>query len=376
MLKFISMDSFDPTECLPANKILKSGDNHLYRIGLCHSSNSNANRSKFHNPILISMINLILLIKNITSLVLPEEDERLLIIFGDFAHFLGIRIHLNIACGLYTLLSLTSQLMYYYNYKNGINPKFLKLFEMMSGLVSPKTIGLTNREVIYNLIKFSKSLFLLCAFNNEIIVPIFTFLLCFVPFIMNCSVMDSIIFGIPHSFHTSLSAYYMYNINTWQVLYFYLICRYIKIRIRELNEEIDVKIEKGLMFSNGFLTRIMRSLNHIYSEINEYNDTFWSKYIITVWFIYGSVISIALYFISFVEMEIVCEITLIYAVVISIMIFLFIINTASSVNYEANKSIKLLNHIMVSNSKPLIGINSVKGLLEILSIRVKVNENF
>jgi hypothetical protein len=96
------------------------------RQSLCHSSNSNAKRSKFHNPIHISIINSILLIKNITSLVLPEEDERLFIIFGDFAHFLRIRIHLNIACGLYILLSLTSQLMYCYNYKNGINPTFLK----------------------------------------------------------------------------------------------------------------------------------------------------------------------------------------------------------------------------------------------------------
>jgi len=356
------MDSFDPTECLPANKILKAGDNHLYRIGLCHSSNSNAKRSKFHNPILISIINLILLIKNITSLLLPEEDERLFIIFGDFAHFLGIRIHFNIACGLYTLLSLTSQLIYYYNYENGINPTFLKLFKMMSGLVSPKSIGLTNREVIYNLIKISKSLFLSCAFNNEIIVPIFTFLLCFVPFIMNCSLMDSIIFGIPHSFHQSLSVYYMYNINTWQVIYFYLICRYIKIKIRELNEEINFKKEKGLKFSNVFLTRIIRSLNQIYSEINEYDTTFWSKYIFTVWFIYGSVISIALYFILFVEMDIICNIALIYAVIISIMIFLFIINTASSVNYEANKAIKLLNHIMVTNAKPLYGIISIKNI--------------
>jgi hypothetical protein len=80
------------------------------------------------------------------------------------------------------------------------------------------------------------------------------------------------VFGIPHSFPASLSTYYMYDINTWQVIYFYLICRYIK--IRELNEEMKVKIEKGLKFSNAFQTTIMRSLNQIYSEINEYDTTF------------------------------------------------------------------------------------------------------
>jgi uncharacterized membrane protein len=119
----------------------------------------------------------------------------------------------------------------------------------------------------------------------------------------------------------------------------------------------------------------MRSLNQIYSEINEYDTTFWSKYIFNVWFIYGSVISIALYFISFVEMDIICEIALIYSVIISIMIFLFIINTVSSVNNEANKSIKLSSHIMVTNTKPLYGIISIKNISRMLSSRIKVNKN-
>jgi hypothetical protein len=100
----------------------------------------------------------------------------------------------------------------------------------MSNLVSPKSFGLTNEGGVYNLIRISKILFLSVKLNNEIIIPIFTFLLYFIPFIMNCSLMNLIVFGIPHSFPASLSTYYMYDINTWQVIYFYLICRYIEIR--------------------------------------------------------------------------------------------------------------------------------------------------
>ncbi len=101
---------------------------------------------------------------------MPEEDKNLSAIIGDFSNFLRIRIHLNIACGLYTLLSLTSQLMYYYNYKNGINPTFLKVFEIMSSLVSPKSIVLTNEGEVYSLIRISIILFLSIKLNNEIII--------------------------------------------------------------------------------------------------------------------------------------------------------------------------------------------------------------
>ena len=70
---------------------------------------------------------------------------------------------------------MTSQLIYYYNYKNDIKPTFLKVFQMMSGLVSPKSIGLTNEKQIYKLIKLSKRLFFICEFVVKIAVP----LLCF-----------------------------------------------------------------------------------------------------------------------------------------------------------------------------------------------------
>ena len=35
----------------------------------------------------------------------------------------------------------------------------------MSGLVSPKSIGLTNKEQIYKLVKITKTLFTICKFN-------------------------------------------------------------------------------------------------------------------------------------------------------------------------------------------------------------------
>ncbi len=66
---------------------------------------------------------------------------------------------------------------------------------MMSGLVSPKSIGLTNREEIYKLIKQSKLWFSLCRCNNQILGPILSLAISLLPFVLNFSALDTIIFA-------------------------------------------------------------------------------------------------------------------------------------------------------------------------------------
>ncbi|CAG2102872.1 unnamed protein product [Medioppia subpectinata] len=41
-------------------------------------------------------------------------------------------------------------------YRNGIKPTFLGVFQMMSGLVSPKSVGLTNQSEVNRLLRRSK----------------------------------------------------------------------------------------------------------------------------------------------------------------------------------------------------------------------------
>jgi hypothetical protein len=64
-----------------------------------------------------------------------------------------------------------------------------------------------------------------------------------------------------------------------------------------------------------------------------------------------------------------------YMITIVIISFLFIMNTASSVNYEANKSYKLLNSIMVFNIRNLKKImeRKYKPLFFFRSFKVFVN---
>jgi hypothetical protein len=181
------MDSFDANKILPQNIALKGAQNYLYKIGVNLMSNGREKRSVFYNPLLIFSVNFATLIKSIASLLLSEENEKLLIIVGDFAHFFGVKTHFNVIVILTNIFALIYQLINYYNYKNGIKQTYLKVFEMMSSLISPKSIGLTNKQQIYKLVKESKILFLFCKWNCDTVLPLMSFCLNLFPLIINCS---------------------------------------------------------------------------------------------------------------------------------------------------------------------------------------------
>jgi hypothetical protein len=206
------MESLDVDKPLPQSIAFNSIDNHLYRIGLSLISKNDEKRSRFYNPLLILSVNIICLMKCIVSLILSEENEKLLIINGDFAHFLRSKTHVNVVGFLAFLSTLIQQLIYYYNTKNNINPTYLKVYDMMSGLVSPKSIGLTNGEEIYKFIKESKLWFSFCRYNIQILVPIFG-VSNLLPFVFNCSALDTIIFGIPHSLLYAIGMHFVCTIN-------------------------------------------------------------------------------------------------------------------------------------------------------------------
>jgi hypothetical protein len=365
------MESFDVNKPLPQSIAFNSIDNHLYRIGLSLISKSDEKRSRFYNPLLILIVNIICLIKCIVSLILSEENEKLLIINGDFAHFLRSKTHLNVAAFLAFLLALIQQLIYYYNSKNNINQTYLKVYDMMFGLVSPKSIGLTNEEEIYKFIKQSKLWFSFFKCNNQILFPIFA-LLNLLPFVLNCSAFDTIIFGIPHSLLYAIGIHYVSTISIWQIFLFLLICRYIKIKFKESNDFVSQLIFRRKLIKWKQVLRIIRNLDSKYSELHKYNQEFWSKYLLSIWLISGAFINFSLYHLFFAEMTVILKLMTGYSTAFAFLGVLFIISNASSVNYEANKMYKLLNHIMVYNRSSRLRFSTRNDLMIAYSTKIKV----
>jgi hypothetical protein len=365
------MESFDANKPLPLDIAINSAESHLYRIGLNLFKINDQKRSIFNNPSLIFIINSIAIIKIIISLLMTEDNERISIIIGDFSHFLGLRIHINLTSCLFFLLALTSQLIYFYNYMKGIKPTYFKVFEMMSGLISPKSIGLTNKEEIYKMLKVYKILFKICELNIGKIMPLIGFLINIVPYAMNCSIVDTILYGMPHSLLYAWGGHHILTINVWQVVYFYLICRYLKIKLKKSNELISQTLKKSQKTSLLSIERVINSLDSSYVEIDDYNSNFWSKYLLTIWLILGSGIVTCLYCLLFVK-DVISKLIIGYAFVVWLLIFLLIINTASSVNYEAKKSYKLLHKFMATVRSGSVRYRTRNALLNVQSRKIKV----
>ena len=149
-----NIESFDANKVLPTNVSLKSVDNHLFRIGLSfnHYTNDESRKKRhfLYNPFLINCVFLIQLIKCIINLIVL--DSKLVIWTGDFTRALGLRIHMNIMIIIATIMSMSSSLIWYYNYINGTKLEYLQLFQVISGFYPPIHLGINDEQQITTLI--------------------------------------------------------------------------------------------------------------------------------------------------------------------------------------------------------------------------------
>ncbi len=217
------MNDFDVDKPLPSVIAIKCAEDYLYSIGLSLFSFGSKKRKRFHNPFLISFIICVSIVKSLTAILMKEDEYRLLLI-GDFAYFLNGRYFINSAIILWGLLALFPQLLHYWKYYKNENPSYLKPFEMISGSVSPKSIGLTDREDINQLLNKSKLMFkitkllafgtgfaAICISGITLIILHFSFLSSFPLFIIE--IFWTLLF--------TAFDYFCANINLSQMTYFY-----------------------------------------------------------------------------------------------------------------------------------------------------------
>ena len=339
----------DPTQCLPPEMAVESFGDFLYRIGLSfHSIRDRPKRKLIYHPLTAFVFLSLYLIARIITFSLSEENEMIFRALGCFGHFIGVRQHFDLLFILSTILVLTSQLIYYQNFRNGIKPSFLRLFHMMAGLVPPKSVGLTDVEEIKKLIRLTSKFYQLIHFHTKYVLPIYGSTFQLTLYVLYTHPLEILYFGIPNALLFALWIHYYWNFFLYQLLVFYIICLYFKSKINRLNK-ILIVMKRRKRFIR--IRETLQSFDLIYKEINEYNTTFWSKFLLSFWLTYGLNVSLFSYITIFAPMVILLRIILIYILIVFFISFLFIIFTASSVTYCANKSYKILNSFFISYSK-------------------------
>jgi hypothetical protein len=338
--------SFEPTALLPPNDILDSAGTHLYRIGLSLHPFGSKKRKILYNPLIAFMMIFIFWIRCITALLLPEDNEIYFKMIGDYPTYLNGRVHVNLAIIPNMSLALVSQLINFWNYFNDIKPSYMKPFEMMSGLVSPQSIGLTDREDIYRLIRRSRILFKICGPLSKSM--FFAALLCpLILFGIHFSIYEFLGFGLFWCVISSLSAYHSFSFHVHSMVYFHLICYYLKIKFEFINNEIITLSKPEKRFTDRKLMSILEFLEEIYSEISDYNQNYWSKYLCVNLALVMSVMNITLFHIIFGEISFYFKIFLIYANTFFALILLTLLVSASDIHSEVKRTYKLLNKLFI-----------------------------
>ena len=201
----------NPEECLLKHLVVKDVDDVLYRIGLCLTSvKEQPIRRSIDNPMLAFVITLIFMMEKVITCSLSEDNQLVFQMLGSNVQLLGIRIH-DLFFILCSLLSLVSQLIYYFNHKQRVCPTFLRLFRMMSGAVPPKDLGLTNPEVVVRLCRQSVKWFRLLRYHNDYWIEFLAAVFVFSVYYYKTTFIEVLIFGIPNAIHFTLWARYYWK---------------------------------------------------------------------------------------------------------------------------------------------------------------------
>ena len=210
----------------------------LYDIGLCHHSvGEQTQRKTINKPIVISTAVWIYLAQRIASIMISNDNDLILICLGDVGRYWAIKVHLNAVLIICALMIIASQLNYLYGYKRGIEPKFVRLFHSLSGEDIPVTIGLHHDSHFKQVMQY-KTIFRIIDKHNQFFFPIFASLFNFISYFINENITNVIIYGIPNSLYLGLFAYYFSNIMIFQFAYFYYLCKYLRIKLKNLNTEL------------------------------------------------------------------------------------------------------------------------------------------
>ena len=86
------------------------------------------------------------------------------------------------------------------------------------------------------------------------------------------------------------------NINLLQIFGLYVICHYLKIKINGLNQTL-LEMKRLKRFSG--IRKILISMDKLYTEIDDYNENYWSKFLGVFWATYGLCLIMWIYFLIY-----------------------------------------------------------------------------
>ena len=322
---------------IPGSLAITHAGTHFYSIGLSAHKPLNAPKRRwFHKPIVVfATLFSQLIIRQLVSILIPQQNPEFYAIIGDFTYFFG-KVWVNASIGMIVVstIALFSQLLNFYNFMNGIKPRDLSVFSMLSGLITPISIGIHDKQVVIKLLTFSRK----CIKYTEIITnAIFYMSLISIILIFTVGMKSPtyimVLFASFHCILTAINGYYVNCIITWQLVYYMIIVYYLWLKIQSINHKL-IGIKKGKTNIN----QIMRKLYDILTEIGDYNRIYWQYFLAIYWFLITIFITIALYMTFYIQIFFIINDFVFILFVEFLLTLVFIIHYSATL-YNQNKTL-------------------------------------
>ena len=336
----------DLEKYLPEELAIDDIDHTLYDIGLVLTSGEDVvkKRSVFNHPIIIFTVCVLFFMSKIIPVIVGQSYGAA-VVLGDVGFFIGMNNRFNIYQIIFNWLLMGSQLVYYYNHKRGIKPSFLRVFRMMAGRLEPVRVGITDQEQLRKLLNVTKISMKLMKVNNNYQLPAIGFSVMILLYLIKTNLLTTLTLGMMQAIMITLMGHHIGNIYGYQFLFFYLLCRCLRLKLKNLNKKVTY-MKNGTHLIR--IENILRSFDEIYKEISEYNTTYWSKFLFNVLMSFSIAMVMLIWMIIYTYLPTYLFVINIYLFIISWSVFVFTIFTAASVNSVTNKSYRIMNSMAVS----------------------------
>ena len=133
---------------------VRRADSHVYQIGLSlYKPIYCQKRDLLHNPYLIFIIVLFKLIGSIINLYIHFKFIKLSpvvhLLLADMDYFANTGFAQNMLAMILTLCLLLLQILNFYNFHHGIQPMDMRVFQMISGFIAPKSLGIDDKILVH-----------------------------------------------------------------------------------------------------------------------------------------------------------------------------------------------------------------------------------
>ena len=320
-------------------------DDILFTIGLSlTSSRKNYHRRIINHPIVITIASLIWIITS-CWLALQTADYELAIKLGDVGHMIKLKRHSNEAKILAGVMVLWFQYINYSNYKRGVKLNFIRVFQAILVLIRPKSIGINTRAEFNKMKHLSKKTFFILNYQNNYFIP--SAAMTGIPFVYFIAGESSMIipYGLVHSLIWAIFGRVFFNVVTYQIFYFCFVCKYLKVKVAQFNKNVK-KLKQDIVVQRN-IKNILHSYSALFLEINLYNTTYWSKFLLVFWIGFGTFVVIFVHIVLYQDSHIAILLISSYLLTIYSTVFLLVIFTAASVNTAVKKSYPILNSLIL-----------------------------